>query len=92
MAPAMYEPTATENTLHENTAKFRLIVKHAAASSSFNLGAMNIEEGSETVTLNGRTLVRDQDYTIDDTFGEVQLKGEAAGELTADSQISVNYQ
>ncbi len=91
-APGMYLPNASENELYNGTAKFKIVVKHAAASSSFNLGVMNIEEGSETVTLNGRTLVKDQDYTIDYTFGDIQLKGSAANELTADSQISVNYQ
>lgn len=72
--------------------KFKLIAVHAAASNVINLGVSNIEEGSETVTLDGRTLQRDVDYTIDYLFGTVELKGEAAGQLTPDSNVQVNYQ
>ncbi|MDY0109206.1 MAG: hypothetical protein RBT60_04665 [Candidatus Krumholzibacteria bacterium] len=72
--------------------KFRLVAVHAAASSVINLGASNIEERSETVTLDGQTLVRDVDYSIDYMFGTVELRGDAAGRLTPDSNIQVNYQ
>ena len=72
--------------------QFRLVASHAAASSSFNLGVSNIEEGSETVTLDGRTLNRGTDYDIDYLFGEVTLKGDAAANISPDSQIGVNYQ
>ncbi len=92
LMPTLYEPTNSEAVLQQDNTKFRFVVSHAAASSSFNLGVMNIEEGSETVTLDGRTLVKDVDYTIDYDFGEVNLKGEAAAGLSADSQIGVNYQ
>jgi hypothetical protein len=88
----MYEPAASEIDLFQGAGKFRFVVSHAAASSSFNLGVSNIEEGSETVTLDGKTLVKDVDYTIDYTFGQIDLKGDAAANLSADSQIGVNYQ
>jgi hypothetical protein len=81
----------TQATQFPDYAHFEIIATHAAAASSFNLGASNIEEGSETVTLDGRTLTRDVDYEIDYTFGEIQLKGEAAN-LSADSKIGVDYQ
>ncbi|MEN8005674.1 MAG: hypothetical protein ABFS42_01615 [Candidatus Krumholzibacteriota bacterium] len=71
---------------------FRIIATHGSAASNFNLGVSNIEEGSETVNLDGRTLTRGTDYEIDYTFGEVRLKGGAANELTPDSKIAVNYQ
>ena len=70
---------------------FRIVASHAAAQSTFNLGASNIEEESETVSLDGRTLTRGTDYEIDYTFGQISLKGEAAN-LTSSSQISVDYQ
>ncbi len=70
--------------------KFRIVATHASASSSFNLGVSNIEEGSETVNLDGRTLTRGVDYEIDYTFGEVKLIGSAA-DLTPDSKIAVTY-
>ncbi|HPF34573.1 MAG TPA: cell surface protein SprA [Candidatus Krumholzibacteria bacterium] len=92
LMPKLYEPTNSQTELTQNTDKMRFTVTHAAASSSFNLGVSNIEEGSETVVLDGRTLVKDVDYDIDYTFGEISLKGEAAASLTADSNISVDYQ
>jgi len=92
LMPKLYEPTNSQTDISLNNDKFRFVVKHAAASSSFNLGVSNIEEGSESVTLDGSTLVRDVDYSIDYTFGEITLKGDAAARLSADSNIGVNYQ
>ncbi|NTV03652.1 hypothetical protein HGA89_01880, partial [bacterium] len=89
--PEIYSTDITPQQLAQYT-QYRFVATHAAASSSFNLGASNIEEGSETVTLDGRTLVRDTDYVIDYSFGEVTLKGEAAANMTADSRIAVDYQ
>ncbi len=91
LMPAIYDPATTEQDLKNGT-KFSLVASHAAASSSFNLGVSNIEEGSESVVLDGRTLTREQDYEIDYMFGEIMLKGEAASTMGPDSQISVNYQ
>lgn len=85
-----YDPDVLP-TDYAQYAKFNIVARHAAASSSFNLGASNIEEGSEVVSLDGRTLTRDVDYEIDYTFGEIQLKGDAAN-LTADSKIAVDFQ
>ncbi|MDO9172060.1 MAG: hypothetical protein Q7W29_09530 [bacterium] len=89
--PQIYSTAITPQQMTQYT-QYRFVATHAAASSTFNLGASNIEEGSETVTLDGRTLVRDTDYVIDYSFGEVTLKGEAAANMTADSRIAVNYQ
>ena len=86
LAPGLYDPNV-QTSEYPGFARFRIVARHAAASSNFNLGASNIEEGSETVTLDGRMLTRDVDYEIDYTFGEIQLKGEAAN-LTADSKIA----
>ncbi len=88
--PQLYDP-GTSTVDYPQYGKFRLVSSHASASSSFNLGVSNIEEGSETVTLDGRTLQRGVDYEIDYVFGELQLKGEAAN-LTPDSKIGVTYQ
>ncbi len=90
LTPEIYQSN-TNPSQFSNYAKFRLVASHAAASNSFSLGATNIEEGSETVTLDGRTLQRGVDYEIDYTFGQITLKGESAN-LTADSQVSVTYQ
>lgn len=77
---------------YQQYAKFRLVAVHAAASSVINLGASNIEAGSVTVTLDGQTLTEKVDYTVDLMFGTIELMGEAAGRLTPDSNIQVNYQ
>lgn len=90
LTPRIYEYGLLQNEFSQYES-FRIVARHAAAASTFNLGASNIEEGSETVTIDGRTLTRNVDYEIDYTFGEIQLKGDAAN-LTADSKIAVDYQ
>ncbi len=89
-APELYM-VGTGSSEYHRYGKFNIVATHAAASSSFNLGVSNIEEGSETVTLDGQTLVRGTDYEIDYTFGQIELKGDKAGNLSADSKIAVNY-
>ena len=89
--PEIYDSTTSTN-LYDDYGKFQIVAVHAAASSTISLGASSIEEGSETVTLDGRTLQRDSDYEIDYFLGEVRLKGQAAADLTPDSNIQVNYQ
>jgi hypothetical protein len=91
LAPEIYDWN-TLPTDYGQYGKFRIVPSHAAASSTINLGASNIEEGSENVTLDGQTLERGVDYEIDYLFGEITLRGEAAANLTADSNIQVNYQ
>ncbi len=77
-APKLYSPELADITNRSSYAYFQLVSTHAAVSSSFSLGASNIQEGSETVTLDGKTLTKGTDYEIDYTFGEITLKGEAA--------------
>jgi len=89
-APNLYDPSILSSQ-HSEYGFFKIISSHASAASSFNLGVSNIEEGSERVTLDGRTLTNGVDYEIDYTFGQITLKGEAAN-LSATSQIAVDYQ
>lgn len=91
LTPEIYDHN-TNPAQYDNYGTFKLVPSHASASSSFNLGASNIEEGSESVVLDGRTLTKGVDYEIDYLFGEVNLKGDAAASLTPDSNIQVNYQ
>ncbi len=86
----LYNPDILPSDYHLYNS-FRLVARHAATASSFNLGVSNIEEGSEVVTIDGRTLVNGVDYEIDYTFGQIELKGDAAN-LSADSKVSVTYQ
>ncbi len=87
----LYTPDKFPSEYSQHTS-FKIIATHASAASNFNLGVSNIEEGSETVNLDGATLTRGTDYEIDYTFGEVRLIGDAANRLTPDSKIAVNYQ
>ena len=48
-------------------------VRGGEAMSSFELGAFGIREGTERVTLGGRSLVRGADYVIDYNRGELRL-------------------
>ncbi len=90
LIPEIYDPeTLPQN--YDQYNRWRLVASHASAASSFSLGASNIEEGSESVVVNGRTLQRGVDYEIDYTFGEITLKGDAAN-LPPDAQIQVDYQ
>jgi Motility related/secretion protein len=89
-APELYDKETLPSN-YQQYGYFRLVASHAATASNFNLGVSNIEEGSETVTLDGRTLTRGVDYEIDYTFGQLELKGDASN-LTSDSKVSVTYQ
>ncbi len=88
--PELYDPAVFPSD-YPTYAKFKIIARHASASNNISLGVSNIQEDSESVVVDGRTLTRGTDYSIDYTFGEINLLGDAAN-LTADSQIAVNYQ
>ncbi len=90
LATGLYNPEVPPSE-YDRYASFKIISTHASASSSFNLNASNIEEGSEVVTLDGRTLVSGVDYEIDYIFGDLELKGEAANQMSADSKLGVTY-
>jgi hypothetical protein len=55
--------------------------------NEINLGRSNIIDGSESVTINGRRLERDRDYTIDYDLGRVNLKATPG----PSEQVSVDY-
>jgi hypothetical protein len=59
--------------------------------SRLSLGGLQIREGSEKLTANGRTLVRNTDYTINYEIGEVSFS--SPDELFAQpTQVSVQYE
>lgn len=72
---AIYEEP--DPVLREGSARFRLNFRYRVQvegpASSFNLGAFGIREGSERLTVGGRTLRPGIDYTIDYTLGTVTL-------------------
>ena len=73
--PTIYE--AEDPFLRESGGLYRLTIPFELRSrgviSSFSLGALGIRDESERVFLGDRLLVRDIDYTIDYTIGQVTL-------------------
>ncbi len=91
--PEVYN-TNRETILRDPTLynRFNITYKSATVASRFNLNAFDILEGSEVVTLDGSTLVKGTDYSIDYFSGDMQLLGEAAGRLNPASNLQVTYQ
>ncbi len=94
--PGMENPRLYDDWLSPteaaNVHKYDIVVRAASTTRSFRVDAFNIIDGSEKVTLDGRHLTRNVDYTIDYTTGEVELKGDVVNELTPSSQINVDYE
>lgn len=78
-----------DRTLEQQQSKFEIEVKSTSVSSNFDLG-FNVLEGSEKVTLNGRLLTRDRDYTIDYFSGTLDITATEA--RRADAQVDIEYQ
>ncbi len=83
--------------LREGGARFRLSlayrVRVEGLASSFNLGAFGIREGSEKVTVDGRTLRRGIDYTIDYQLGIVTLNNpQAIFGANPDAEIQATWE
>ena len=77
-SPSLSEP---DSIIYEKTSldpgegdKYYILVKSSSFSETFELDAMEIIEGSEKVKLNGQTLKRDVDYTINYQTGTVTFK------------------
>ena len=85
--PAMYYSTDQGEITGEH--EFMIKYKHSSGSSTISLGFM-IVEGSETVSLNGNTLTRGIDYTIDYFSGSLNLINAEA--LLPGANISVTYE
>ena len=70
-------------------ADYRIVVDFTAqkVAGEIPLGRGNIIEGSEVVTVNGRTWVRDVDYTVDYDLGRISLKRQ----LGPADNLSIDY-
>jgi len=86
-SPALYDTTV--NNVIQRQSKFYIEVKSSKQSTTYDLG-MNIIEGSETVTLNGRRLQKGTDYTIDYFTGTATILTEEASNPNA--EIEINYE
>ncbi|MDZ7723766.1 MAG: cell surface protein SprA [candidate division KSB1 bacterium] len=87
LAPAIYD-TTVQDVINEQT-DFYIEIKSETKSSEYNLG-MNVIEESEEVTLNGRPLTRNVDYTIDYFTGTLRILNEQA--TAANANLEITYE
>ncbi|MBD3225068.1 MAG: cell surface protein SprA [Caldithrix sp.] len=85
----MYELSSTDQNAFLTESKFEMIITSKSTKSTFDLG-FYVLEGSEVVTLGGRTLQRDKDYTIDYFSGQLTLTSPEA--KRSSSQIQIKYE
>ncbi len=83
---AIYD-TTTE-TLWAKESKFVIQVNSKIRKSEISLGVMNVIEGSEEVTLNGRKLQRGTDYMIEYFSGNISIKNQEALQPSANLEIT----
>ena len=71
---ALYDSTITVAQQYPELNKFRIKGSYQGASGSeIRLNAMNVPEGSVTVTAGSQKLVENQDYTVDYNMGRVTI-------------------
>ncbi len=86
-ASALYDTTV--QTVINEASQFYIQYTSKTRSSEYRLG-MNVIENSEEVLLNGRTLNRGTDYTIDYFTGTLRLL--TADATAANAQIEISYE
>ena len=74
----------------EVDSKYKILVIFSTPQTIFKLPNVNILEGSESVTLEGRRLTRGVDYDIYYDVGQIKFKTDAAA--SPDARITVDYQ
>jgi len=74
--------------------KYNIIIRYNRAEGgsarTFDLGAMQIVENSERISINDRLLRRGTDYTIDYQFGQLTLKSTV--EIPPNSEVKVDFE
>ncbi|MAV64820.1 MAG: cell surface protein SprA [Candidatus Marinimicrobia bacterium] len=85
--PAMYFSTNSQTIIGEHEFIIKVKNSQSLRSSSIDLGFM-IVEGSETVRLNGRSLIKGTDYSIDYFTGSLNLINQEALDPTANLEIT----
>ncbi len=86
--PAMYYSVDNQEIISEH--EFMVKYKHSSGNSTIDLGGFMIVEGSETVTLNGNTLLRGVDYTIDYFTGTINFINTDA--MLPGANINITYE
>ena len=87
--PTIYDEIIDNLKENENS-KYYINIRYSTPETSFKLKHINILEGSEVVTLDGRRLTRNVDYEIYYDIGQIRFKTEEAAH--PDAEISVDYQ
>ncbi|WP_456408992.1 T9SS outer membrane translocon Sov/SprA [Caldithrix abyssi] len=85
----MYRLNNSNSSEFVKRSKFEIIVTSKSTKSTFDLG-FYVLEGSEVVTLGGRTLTRDKDYIIDYFTGQLTLLSPEA--KRSSSNIEIKYE
>jgi hypothetical protein len=84
--PLIYDGYNTTRS-QGSTYFIELEYKASMAQGEISLGATNVLESSEVVTVNGEQWVRDRDYTVDYDMGRVTLKRQ----VPAGAQFNIDY-
>ena len=88
---ALYDSTITVAQQYPELNKFRLKGSYQSSSGAeIRLNAMNVPEGSVTVTAGSQKLIENQDYTVDYMLGRVTIINE--GILTSGVPIKISLE
>ena len=88
---SLYTMTKTSAEQYSEKNKFTLKGYYSSQSGSeISLNAMNVAQGSVTVTAGGRTLIENVDYTVDYTLGRVNIINE--GILNSGTPINISLE
>ncbi len=88
---SLYSMTKTSAEQFSEKNKFSLHGYYSSQSGSeISLNAMNVAQGSVTVTAGGRTLIENVDYTVDYTLGRVNIINE--GILNSGTPINISLE
>ncbi|RKX27371.1 MAG: cell surface protein SprA [Candidatus Zixiibacteriota bacterium] len=89
LVPEIYSSDSDAERI-ENS-KYYLQISSKARSSTIRLGRANVIEGSERVTLDGRVLEKDVDYSVQYSFGQITLLKEEGLDPNADLKVEFQY-
>jgi cell surface protein SprA len=87
----LYDETQAAAQQFPDKNKFRIAGTYQSSySNRISLDAMNVPQGSVTVTANGAALTENVDYTVDYTMGQVTIINQ--GLLNSGATIDVSYE
>ncbi|MBU1469201.1 MAG: cell surface protein SprA [candidate division Zixibacteria bacterium] len=90
VVPEIYNSVNSQDI--REASKYYIAVSLAERQTEFSLGKINIIEGSEVVTLNGRRLTKDTDYTIYYDLGRIIFRSEEVLDPNANVTVDFEYQ